>query len=349
MKEEPLVSICIPNYNYGKYLRNCLDSILAQTYQNIEVLFRDNASTDNSMDIARSYEEKFMRRGINFYIFNNKRNVGSEENSCRLMRSISGKYVYVLASDDAIEPTMVEKCVKVFEEYPSVGIVMTNRVEMDDDGKYYDVPPFYNCNCVIPGDKQAAVFMMSGVAIPGQRMVKAGVCYQTKNYKKRYQVAGDWFNNYLYICCNDAAYITEPLCKYRVHFGNETSESEMVLLGVMEHYKLINDFYEMAINFRQKEAMERYDEAVKKLGQMCLRYATRYLKHDMRDVASKYITLAPFFDVDIVHTSEYIKLKELSEYSDDALKDYIRNHDLGTVRKTAYDPPEGSIVIEFSK
>ena len=51
----PLVSVCVPNYNYGHYLRNCFESILAQTYPNIEVIFNDNKSIDDSFEIAMEY------------------------------------------------------------------------------------------------------------------------------------------------------------------------------------------------------------------------------------------------------------------------------------------------------
>ena len=63
---EPLVSIVIPNYNYGQYLRECFDSILAQTYTNYEVIFRDNASTDDSFQIAMEYYYKFRKNGNYF-------------------------------------------------------------------------------------------------------------------------------------------------------------------------------------------------------------------------------------------------------------------------------------------
>ena len=142
----PLVSIAIPNYNYGRYLENCFDSILSQTYPNIEVHFRDNASTDNSMDIARRYERKFFEKGISFYPIQNKRNVGSEKNTKLLMEDVRGDYYYVLASDDAIEPTMIEECIDIFLQYPKVGMVMTSRVEVDDDGSENVIAPFYNCS-----------------------------------------------------------------------------------------------------------------------------------------------------------------------------------------------------------
>lgn len=344
-KKEPLVSIAIPNYNYGRYLANCLDSILGQTYSNMEVLFRDNSSTDNSMDIVREYEPKFKERKIPFYPIENSRNVGSESNTNMLLKDVDGKYFYVLASDDAIEPTMIEECVEVFEKYPSVGMVMTGRVEVDDEGTETEVAPFYNCKCVIPGDKQAAVFMMSGIAIPGERMMRCCSNLPVKKYKHNYQVAGDWFNNYLSSCCNDIAYINKPLCRYRVHRGNETNVSEKELLGIFEHYKLINDFYELSLVFDQKEATLRYREAVEKLSSMSIRYATRCLKHGERTLAVKYLKLAPVFNTDIVNDENYILLEDLAKASDREISDYFENNVINTTRKVSYDPPEGSIII----
>ena len=96
---KPLVTVCIPNYNYGHYLRHCLDSVYNQTYENIEVQFSDNASTDDSYDIAQEYRKKFKQRGIYFKVTDNKRNVGSDKNSKIASAGSEGDYIYTLASD----------------------------------------------------------------------------------------------------------------------------------------------------------------------------------------------------------------------------------------------------------
>ena len=71
MKKLPLISICIPNYNYGHYLENCLESLLAQTYTNYEVHFRDNHSSDESYEIAIKYRKRFQEKGIYFNVSEN--------------------------------------------------------------------------------------------------------------------------------------------------------------------------------------------------------------------------------------------------------------------------------------
>ena len=344
--EVPLVSVCIPNYNYGQYLTNCFESVLNQTYQNIEVIFRDNASTDNSMEIAYEYKKKFEEKGIYFSLYRNKRNVGSDTNSNNCILASEGKYTYVLASDDAIAPQFIEKCVEVFEKYPSVGMVMTHRCEMDDDGKLYEDTPFYNKSCVIPGDEQAAVFMMAGIAIPGQRMMKRGAGIQLQQYNAQYQVAGDWFANFKFACTNDIAYIKEPLCYYRVHFGNETSESEFNMMGVFEHYKLINHFYEIARAFDIQKAMNRYEAAVKKLGSMCLRYTGTMIKNHKLDTAKRYLNLALVFDESLATDEKYIRLLQIVKLSPQEAKEAFLAENFESKRVISYDPPEGYVEIE---
>lgn len=343
--ELPLVSIGIPNYNYGRYLENCFDSILSQTYPRIEVIFRDNASTDDSLQIARMYEDKFKKRQIPYTILDSKRNIGSENNSNRISSELTGDYCYWLASDDAIEPTMIQECVELFEEYPDVGLVMTSRVEVDENENEYSVAPFYNAKCIIPGDEQAAVFMLAGIAIPGERMVKRGANVRVGKIRRPYQVAGDWFSNYLYSCCNDIGYINKPLCRYRVHIGNETNISEIDMLGVFEHYKLINHFREIAKVFNQQKALDRYEQAVTKLGDMCIRYATRYLKHGYTDISRKYLALAPVFDLSIENNIRYQELLNISQKGENEIKNYFKGNIYDTTRTVSYSPPEGSIIL----
>lgn len=349
MTNKPLVTIAIPNYNYGHYLRNCLDSVLAQTYDNFEVYFRDNNSTDNSYEIALSYKEKFKERGVYFNVTDNKRNLGSDRNSQLATRDAEGEFLYTLASDDSIEPTFIEKCISVFDEYPNVSMVMTHRNEIDENGNIIKTQPFYNQSCIIKGEDQAAVFMMAGIAIPGQRITRLSSFSQTSQYRRIWNVAGDWYENFLFSMAGDIAYIKEPLCNYRVHSGNETNESEKNLLGITEHYQLINAFVDVSKAFGMTKPAARYNEAVEKLGSMCLRYAFKMLQNKLNDAAHRYLLLAPVYKRDIVEDITYKKLMKCIPISgkelDDMLNEIQGENPLS--RTKSYDPPEGFIPLNI--
>lgn len=349
MKDKPLITVAIPNYNYGHYLRHCLDSVLNQTYSNFEVYFRDNKSTDESYEIALEYRKKFEKRGVYFNVSENKRNVGSDKNSQLAVRDYEGEFVYTLASDDAIKPEFLEKCVQVFLKHPNVGSVFVNREEIDEKGKITKTIPFYNQDCIIPGESQAAVYMMAGIGIPAQRMARLTILSKTKQYRRIWNVAGDWYENFLYAMAGDVAYLTEALVQYRVHSGNETSESERNLLGIFEHYQLLHSFVEVSKAFSMKKPAARYQEAVEKLGSMCLRYALKMLQNSENATAKRYLLLAPVFKSNIIEDPLYKKLTECTELKGDERNLKLTEiQTLGALsREISYDPPQDFIPLKL--
>lgn len=342
---KPLVSICVPNYNYGKYLNHCLDSILSQTYDNYEVILHDNHSTDNSYDIALSYIPKFHEKGIYYSAVQNKYNFGSDRNSNLCLRDCEGELILVLASDDAIYPEFIEKCVDIFVQNPTVSMVMTHRDEINEHGIITKTPAFYNQSCVVPGEDQAAVFMMSGIAIPGQRMYRMASAMQIMSWNCGFQVANDWYTNALFACAGDIGYINEPLMQYRVHSGNETSESERNLTAVMEHFQIINKIAKVTSEYGMTKPAKRLDEATKKLGNMCLRYAIKMLYSGDIMAAKRYLCQSRAFDFEIADSGLY---QDLKACIDGDQKDRVQmlqkiEHTYTTKRTVSYDPPEGFI------
>jgi len=130
----PLVSIITPVYNAEKYLAECIESILAQTYKNWEYTIVNNVSTDESLKIAEHYAQKDNR----IHIHNNEKfmNLMQNWNHAIGQISIESKYCKVVHADDWIFPECLERMVKVAEKYPSIGIVSAyrldeNRVDLD--------------------------------------------------------------------------------------------------------------------------------------------------------------------------------------------------------------------------
>ncbi|MBS6600274.1 MAG: glycosyltransferase family 2 protein [Clostridium sp.] len=109
-----MVSIIIPVYNVEEYIEECLKSILAQTYKDIELLIVDDGSTDNSLGLIREYENKFKK--IRIFTQQNK---GVSEARNLALNYVSGEFVLYIDPDDFLEPNMIEKMVNKAEKYNS--------------------------------------------------------------------------------------------------------------------------------------------------------------------------------------------------------------------------------------
>jgi glycosyltransferase involved in cell wall biosynthesis len=118
---QPLVSVLTPVYNGERYLRECIESVLAQTYENWEYCIVNNCSTDRTLQIADDYARKDRR----IRIHNNKTFVGCDANGNIAFRQISSrsKYCKVVHADDWIFPECIMKMVEFAEAHPSVAIV----------------------------------------------------------------------------------------------------------------------------------------------------------------------------------------------------------------------------------
>ena len=141
------VSILIPVYNVGKYLKRCMDSILNQTYDNFEIVLVDDCSTDNSLEICYEYEKKDSRVKVikkpTHTVLSDVRNVGVE--------SSDGDYLMFVDSDDYVCNNFVEEMVKAIEDN-NVDVVRCKAIKYKKDGKT-QVESFYGLEGkVISGD-----------------------------------------------------------------------------------------------------------------------------------------------------------------------------------------------------
>lgn len=134
----PKVSIIIPCYNQGKYVAEAINSALRQTFKDIEIVCVNDGSTDNSVEIIKSFENKYK----NFIFLNNKENRGVIYSRNFAIKNCNGTYILPLDADDIIEPTYVEKAVKILDNNPNIGIVYCKAKIFGNYDKYWNLKPF---------------------------------------------------------------------------------------------------------------------------------------------------------------------------------------------------------------
>jgi glycosyltransferase involved in cell wall biosynthesis len=118
-KPSPLVSVIIPAYNAGKYIGEAIDSVLSQTYKNIEVIIINDASTDNTLDVIKNYRGKDKR----IRIFDNIKNMGIGMNRARGLELAKGEYICWQDADDISLPSRISHQVGFLIDHKDVGVV----------------------------------------------------------------------------------------------------------------------------------------------------------------------------------------------------------------------------------
>lgn len=113
----PLVSVLMTTYNREKYVAEAIESVLASTYKNFELIIVDDQSTDKTMDIINSYAEK--NRRVTVYV--NEKNLGDYPNRNKAAYYAKGKYLKYVDADDLIYPFGLEQLVYYMEQFPEAG------------------------------------------------------------------------------------------------------------------------------------------------------------------------------------------------------------------------------------
>lgn len=128
-KPKPLVSICIPTFNSSETILETLESVAQQNYHNIEILIIDNASSDNTLEIAKNFPDC----RIKIHKFTD--NIGAEGNFNRCINLAAGAYIAIYHADDIYYYDIVSSQVEFLESHLDVGVVFTeaNLINLSGD------------------------------------------------------------------------------------------------------------------------------------------------------------------------------------------------------------------------
>lgn len=132
-KDSPVVSIIVPCYNMEKKIHRLMESLIRQTYKNLQLIFVNDGSVDKTLDVILSYKEKLLLQGLDFHCVTiQNRGLGGAINTG--LKLVKGEYFCWPDADDYLTDDSVEKKLRFLESHPEYGIVRSDaRLYLEDD------------------------------------------------------------------------------------------------------------------------------------------------------------------------------------------------------------------------
>lgn len=225
--QHPKVSVIVPNYNHAIYLPERLDSILAQTYNDLELLILDDASSDDSHRILMRYYGK-----PRVQILVNGRNSGSAFPQWNRGIFLSrGEYVWIAESDDSTDPRFLETLVPLLDENPSLGLaycqsrlVNAEGVEAGDSLEWTSDldPERWKADFVNNGRDEIRRYLIHKNTIPNASAVitRRSVLTKVLPVDSSFKLCGDWLHWGKLLLESDVAYVAASLNRWRLGSSN---------------------------------------------------------------------------------------------------------------------------------
>lgn len=214
---KPLVSIIMPVYNAGDFLREAIESILNQTYKNFELIIIDDASTDDSWNIISSYKKRFPKKVRAFRLVKNLNKGGDVAGNIGFSLA-RGEFIARMDADDIALPQKLEKQVAFLLNNPKISVLGSSAYVIDKDGKVLGekIVPFSN-------EKIYREYFVFHPMIHPTMIIRKGAIKTKKLYKINYSANNDYLTFFEMISKGvKFANLKEKLLCYRVHGKNDS-------------------------------------------------------------------------------------------------------------------------------
>jgi glycosyltransferase involved in cell wall biosynthesis len=254
-----LVSIVVASYNHAEYLEQRMESLINQTYQNIEIIVIDDCSPDNSVEVLKKYDS---HPKVNLII--REENGGWVAVSNQGAKMAKGEFIIFANCDDYCDHTLIEQLVSALDKYNSAGIAFSRslminekNVVLGDD--YASRTLAFKRKCkqdVLLSTQEMQRFLMHSCVIPNlsAALFRKQCLIDSGYFSPEYKVCCDWQLFFKVAKKLDVAYVAKPLNKFRQHSTTIRSSIKQrdiyaeffnLLLSQIELLKL--GFYERCI------------------------------------------------------------------------------------------------------
>lgn len=263
LESDNKVSVCLPVFNGSKYLAGAIESVLAQSHQNLELLIVDDLSSDRSAEIAIRYAQQDPR----IVFWRNERNLGIFANYNECLKRVSGSFVKLFAQDDLLETNCLKRQLAELAAHENVALITAARAVIDDKGKETAIERFFDKTLIIPGSQVIADYVRSFVyrsGTPSQVMFRRSAV--GAGFDSRYTLSGDIEYFFRILESGDYMYLDEVLVKFRRHGNSATVASlkdmsffadALRLAEKYEHYDLPGEKEEAPVRTALIEGLVR--------------------------------------------------------------------------------------------
>ena len=218
----PRVSVIIPNYNHASYLKQRMDTVLAQTFQDIEVIILDDASKDNSREIIKEYESDPRVKTA----FNESNSGCLFKQWNKGLKMATGEYVWIAESDDYSAPAFLKTMVDCLDADPKVGVAFCDSFQVCDGEiklarqKWYgEFAGLYDKDFKAIGKEYVASQMLfiATIANASSAVFRRVLAEEIGGADETFRVCGDWLFWSKVLSRSNLAYIVTPLNYFRYH------------------------------------------------------------------------------------------------------------------------------------
>jgi len=220
MSGDPLVSVCIPAYNCEKYVSACIESVLSQTFHNIEIIVIDDCSTDATWERLQEFSDPRLS------LSKNTCNLGAEQNWNACLEQARGEYIQILPSDDQLYPEAIAKRVAVLEAAGNsdLSFVFSARHIVDAEDKRVMTALLSKAGRRDRSDlvRQNVTRGMNVIGEPACVLFRASCAMKAGGFSAKlpYLIDLDYWIRLLEF--GDAWCLAEPLCTFRLTGQNWT-------------------------------------------------------------------------------------------------------------------------------
>ena len=235
------VSVLVPVYNGEAFLADCLESILAQDFADMEILIADDTSTGGSAALIQGYATKDQR----IHYWQNQNNLGPVGNYNLLLKKARGEYIkYVLADDKLVTHDALSRMTEVLDNDESVSLVASATQIIDSKLQLLGIRNNFQKSGLWDG-KQTIIqcFEERGNVIGEPTVVMFRKEQATRGFSHQLRALADWEMWFHLLEQGRFGYIQEPLCAFRIHPNQDSAFCSRTGLLQAEHIVVLEDYF----------------------------------------------------------------------------------------------------------